>query len=70
MFDTQEREQKKFKKQQAKLRAKNDGVQPPQEENMPILLQVKPKKIRWGGAVIGIIIGLLLSAVASFPAPI
>lgn len=67
LFDTQEREQKKFKKQQAKLRAKNDGVQPPQEENMPILLQVKPKKIRWGGAVIGIIIGLLLSAVAFTP---
>ncbi|MBQ9792766.1 MAG: hypothetical protein IJW32_03385 [Clostridia bacterium] len=67
LFDKQEREQKKFKKQQAKLRKQNNGVQPPQDENMPILLQVKKKKTRWGGAVIGLFIGLLLCAATFSP---
>ena len=67
LFDKQEREQKKFKKQQAKLRKQNNGVQPPQDENMPILLQVKKKKTPWGGAVIGLFIGLLLCAVTFSP---
>ena len=67
IFDKQEREQKKFKKQQAKLRKQNNGVLPPQDENMPILLQVKKKKVRWGGAVVGLFIGLLLCAVTFSP---
>lgn len=67
IFDKQAREQKKFKKQQAKLRKQNNGVLPPQDENMPILLQVKKKKTRWGGAVIGLFIGLLLCAVTFSP---
>ncbi len=67
IFDKQERELKKFKKQQAKLRAQNNGVLPPQDENVPILLQVKQKKIRSGGAVVGVLMGLLLCAITLSP---
>lgn len=62
LFDKQEREERKFKKQQTKLRKQNNGVQSPQDENMPILLQVKKKKTRLGGAVVGLFIGLFLCA--------
>ena len=67
MFDKQKRQQKKFKKQQAKLQKQNNGIMPPQDDTMPIILQVKPKQTRIGGAIVGFVIGLLLCMISFTP---
>lgn len=67
IFDKQSREIKKYKKQQAKLKKQNKGVQPPQDDTMPILLQVNKNKSRFGGAMIGLVTGLMLCCIFFSP---
>ncbi len=63
-FDKQKRAQKKFKKEQARLKKLNTDATP---EEMPIELTVTKKKNRLGGAVIGLVTGLVLSIVVFMP---